>query len=199
MAPSRPLRGDRKEGPQRRKSLRQTPRCGSDVLYAGAYPAFEFSMIKHSLHGLTVLFCLVFDVSRAASATPATYGQQVVAAVLMGEAWGEGEKAMIAVAEVIRLRADRANLSPLAVVLKPRQFTCLNRTSPGDLIRRYHRQRDFEVALKIARQMYNQPESLPGHSAGATHFERVGTWAYWTRGHLPVARVGQLAFYRLAQ
>ena len=35
-----------------------------------------------------------------------TYGQQVVAAVLMAEAWGEGRDGMTAVAEVIRNRAD---------------------------------------------------------------------------------------------
>ncbi|MCC6234441.1 MAG: hypothetical protein IT580_17495, partial [Verrucomicrobiales bacterium] len=41
-----------------------------------------------------------------------SYGQQVVAAVLMAEAWGEGEVAMTAVAEVIRLRSVRAGVSP---------------------------------------------------------------------------------------
>lgn len=128
-----------------------------------------------------------------------TYGQQVVAAVLMGEAWGEGEKAMTAVAEVIRLRADRAGISPLSAVLRPRQFTCLNRTTPEALIRRYHGERDFRKALEIARQMYNRPETLPGYSRGATHFERLGTRAYWTEGHSPVAVVGKLAFYRLAR
>ena len=153
-------------------------------------------MIKQ-LSLLTACCCLTLPGPRVRAASSATYGQQVVAAVLMGEAWSEGEKAMMAVAEVIRLRADRADTSPLAVVLQPRQFTCLNRTTPRDLIRRFHRHPDFQAALKIARRMYNEPESLPGYAVGATHFERLGTWAYWTRGHRPVATVGQLAFYRL--
>jgi spore germination cell wall hydrolase CwlJ-like protein len=133
----------------------------------------------------------------AAPSTRPTYGQQVVAAVLMGEAWGEGEAAMIAVAEVIRVRADAAGLSPLAVVEQPFQFSCLNGIHPRELIGKFLRHRDFEVALRIARDMYNSPSELPGIAKGATHFERVGNRAHWTRGLQPVARFGRLDFYRI--
>jgi spore germination cell wall hydrolase CwlJ-like protein len=134
-----------------------------------------------------------------AAATPpqATYGQQVVAAVLMAEAWGEGEAAMTAVAEVIRRRADAAGRSPLWVVQQPFQFSCLNRVEPPKLIRKFMRHSDFTLALAIARRVYNRPEELTWIAQGATHFERVGTRAYWTRGHQPVARFGKLHFYRL--
>ncbi|MGE3311932.1 MAG: cell wall hydrolase [Limisphaerales bacterium] len=155
-------------------------------------------MIRH-FYLAAVVASLLLPARRveAEEAVPGTYGQQVVAAVLMAEAWGEGEKAMIAVAEVVRLRADQSGLSPLAVVLKPRQFTCLNRTTPEKLIRRFSGHPDFKASVAIARRMYNRPETLPGHSGGATHFERVGNRAYWTRGHQPVATIGLLAFYRL--
>jgi spore germination cell wall hydrolase CwlJ-like protein len=133
----------------------------------------------------------------AATSTRPTYGQQVVAAVLMGEAWGEGEAAMIAVAEVIRMRADATGLSPLAVVQQPFQFSCLNGIQPRELIGKYLRHRDFEVALRISRRMYNSPGELPGIAKGATHFERVGTRAHWTRGQPLVARFGRLDFYRV--
>lgn len=135
--------------------------------------------------------------SPAAESDLPTYGQQVVAAVLMGEAWGEGEAGMTAVAEVIRNRADAAKLSPLAVVTQRYQFTCLNRATPAKLVQKYCRHRDYQVALRIARQMYNRPQALPGHSRGATHFERHGTRADWTRGLQPVARVGRLSFFRV--
>ena len=128
----------------------------------------------------------------AATSTRPTYGQQVVAAVLMGEAWGEGEAALIAVAEVIRVRADAAGLSPLAVVQQPFQFSCLNGIEPRELIGKFLRYRDFEVALRISRCMYNSPSELPGIAKGATHFERVGTRAHWTRGHQPVASGNRL-------
>lgn len=133
----------------------------------------------------------------AAPATGPTYGQQVVAAVLMAEAWGEGQTGMTAVAEVIRARAEAAGRSPLWVVQQPRQFSCLNRTEPRELIRRFGRHPDFDVALEIARRLYNSPEALAGIANGATHFERAGTRAYWTAGHQPVARIGRLHFYRL--
>jgi spore germination cell wall hydrolase CwlJ-like protein len=133
----------------------------------------------------------------AATSTRPTYGQQVVAAVLMGEAWGEGEAAMIAVAEVIRVRADAAGLSPLAVVQQPYQFSCLNGIEPRELIGKFQRHRDFELALRISRDMYNSPSELPGIANGATHFERVGNRAHWTRGQQPVARFGRLNFYRV--
>jgi spore germination cell wall hydrolase CwlJ-like protein len=129
--------------------------------------------------------------------SPPTYGQQVVAAVLMSEAWSEGEAAMVAVAEVIRARADAAGLSPLAIVQQPFQFSCLNEIAPRELIVRCARHRDFQVALRISRCLYNTPELLPGIAKGATHFERVGTRAHWARGHQPVARLGALNFYRL--
>lgn len=132
-----------------------------------------------------------------AQPTPPTYGQQVVAAVLMAEAWGEGEAAMTAVAEVIGLRAEQAGRSPLWVVQQPLQFSCLNRVEPRQLIRRFHRHRDFTVALGIARRLYNAPETLPGIARRATHFERAGTRAYWTAGHQPVVRIGRLDFYRI--
>ncbi len=133
----------------------------------------------------------------AAATTTFTYGQQVVAAVLMAEAGGEGEAAMVAVAEVIRLRADHAGMTPLAVVQQPFQFSCLNGIQPRKLIGRFQGRRDFEVALRISRRMYNSPERLPGIAMGATHFERAGTRPYWTRGLQPVARFGRLNFYRL--
>jgi len=133
----------------------------------------------------------------ATMATVPTYGQQVVAAVLMAEAWGEGETGMTAVAEVIQVRAQAAGRSPLWVVQQPRQFSCLNRAEPRELIRRFWRHPDFDVALEIARRLYNSPEALAGFAKGATHFERAGTRAYWTAGHQPVARIGRLHFYRL--
>ncbi|MCC7374853.1 MAG: cell wall hydrolase [Verrucomicrobiales bacterium] len=146
-----------------------------------------------------VVCCLRGGDLKAASQPPAPYGQQVVAAVLMGEAWGEGVPAMTAVAEVIRRRADLKGISPLAVVVQPKQFTCLNRCTPEELVRRFQDEPDFQKALRIARRLYNHPASLPGHSRGATHFERVGTRAYWSRGHQPVARLGQLAFYKITE
>lgn len=125
----------------------------------------------------------------------ATYGQQVVAAVLLAEARSEGPRGMWGVAEVIRTRADGYGLSPLAVVKMKRQFSCLNDTTPPRLIRRHWNDPDWPTALQIARTTYNAPQQLPGFTHGATHFH--SDQAFWSRGHRPIAIIGKLKFYRL--
>jgi spore germination cell wall hydrolase CwlJ-like protein len=145
------------------------------------------------------LLCFLFVFSVQAAEKPrGTYGQQVVAAVLMAEAWGEGPEAMTAVAEVIRRRADEWGVSPLAVVKRVKHFSCLNSTCPEQLLRKFHRKPDFDVALKIARTAYNRPDDLPGLARGATHFHDHSKTPYWASGERPVAVIGNLSFYRLS-
>ena len=50
----------------------------------------------------------------------------IVAATLFGEAGGEGEKGMKAVANVIKNRSVSQNKTPTQVVLKPKQFSMWN-------------------------------------------------------------------------
>ena len=145
-------------------------------------------------------FYLLFLLCFSAQASPelsGTYGQQVVAAVLMAEAWGEGTEGMTAVAEVIRRRADEWGMSPLAVVKRVKHFSCLNRTRPETLLRKFYRKPDFVLALEIAKTVYNTPQNLPGFSRGATHFHDHSKTPYWATGELPVAVIGNLSFYRL--
>ncbi len=126
-----------------------------------------------------------------------TYGQKMVAAVLMGEAWGDGTTGMGAVAEVVRNRAAESGLSPLAVVSSPRQFSCLNRATVEQLYGKYSRHPDYQKALKISRLLYNQPKSLGRSTRGANHFTRTDERPEWSQGRQPVAIIGGHAFYRL--
>lgn len=128
-------------------------------------------------------------------AEAATYGQQVVAAVIMGEAEGEGELGMLAVAEVIRTRADRRKLSPLAIVKQRKQFSCLNKVSPQQLIRMHWRKKEWKQALRISRLMYNEPEKLPGITKGSTHYANFVP--YWAKGKKPVVKIGKHYFWNL--
>jgi hypothetical protein len=122
-----------------------------------------------------VVCCLRGGDLKAASPSPAPYGQQVVAAVLMGEAWGEGEAAMTAVAEVIRRRADLKGISPLAVVVQPKQFTCLNRCSPEDLVP------SFPERTRFPEGPAHRPSPLQPAQHAARPFARRD--AFRTRGH----------------
>ena len=142
--------------------------------------------------GFVVLIALHLLASAPAQA--ATYGQKVVAAVLLAEARGEGRAGMIAVAEVIRNRADRLGFSPLAVVKVPRHFSCLDATTPENLIRRFWKNPLWVEAVEIARMVYNEPDRLPGITCGATHY--VNGEAWWSKGHEPVVVIGRHRFFR---
>lgn len=131
-----------------------------------------------------------------ASIQAATYGQKVVAAVLLAEARGEGDRGMIAVAEVIRRRADQKGVSPLGVV-RPGAFSSLNGTSQDRLLRRFENHPLFVKAVEIARVMYNEPEHLGNLTQSATHFTHKNEKPYWSIGRSPVAVIGNHAFYRL--
>jgi hypothetical protein len=130
------------------------------------------------------------------AASTATYGQEVLAAVLLAEARGEGEVGMRAVAEVVRRRADAHGVTMLSV-LKPGAFSSLNGTNRDALLRRFHRHPLFPKALQIARQAYNEPESLGNLTQGANHFTHKRERPYWSAGFHPVAVIGNHAFYLL--
>lgn len=129
------------------------------------------------------------------------YQERAVAAVLMGEAWGEGSNGMLAVGEVIHERSVRLERSPLQVVTAGHRgvhaFSCLNGTSINALIRKFAPVPDYQVALRIARLVCRSPEQLPGITQGATHFVLATEQPYWAEGHEPVAIIGAHAFYRL--
>jgi spore germination cell wall hydrolase CwlJ-like protein len=126
-----------------------------------------------------------------------TYQEKVVAAVLLGEAWCQGRVGMVAVAEVIRQRSRERDLTPLQVVTQHKAFSCLNRTTPDRLVRRYQDEPAFAEALGVARVLCVEPHKLPGITNSANHFTRVDERPRWARGQRPVAVIRSHAFYRL--
>ena len=147
---------------------------------------------------ISMALFLGLGLSTVPQASAATYGQEIVAAVLLAEARGEGDKGMKAVAEVIRNRADKKGVSMLSVV-KPGAFTSLNGTDRDALLRRFRYHPMFDDALRIARTAYNEPHRLPNVSRNATHFAHKSEVPWWARGKRPVARIGNHVFYRLAR
>jgi hypothetical protein len=141
-----------------------------------------------------VLGSLVAGLSSSAWAAP--YGQEVMAAVLLAEARGEGVAGMMAVAEVIRCRADQKGQGILST-LRPGAYSSLNGTTHKGLVRKLRGHPLFPKALEIARLAYNQPHRLGNLTRGATHFTHKKEKPYWAVGHYPVATIGNHAFYRL--
>ena len=144
---------------------------------------------------LHIMAAGMMALSANAGVQSSTYGERVVAAVLMGEAEGEGEAGMMAVAEVVRNRAVERRCSPLQVVCRKRAFSCLNGKTTEQLYQEHCRSPLFKTALRIAKTLYNSPRDLPGTTQGATFYDLRDAKPRWLFEVRQVAIIGQHAFY----
>ncbi len=119
---------------------------------------------------------------------------QAVAAVIIGEAGGEGEVGMQAVANVIANRKGTA----FEVISRRHQF-CAARSVVVDktetwqeLIDRRKKHPRWEVALDYAKRI----EQLPDVTNGATHFHTPAVNPKWAKILAFKKRIGNHLFYR---
>lgn len=118
----------------------------------------------------------------------------LVAAILLGEARGEGPKGITAVADVIRNRCIARRMTPVEVVTQRLQFSSLR---PG-LVADMRREAQWPVAVLLARQLHTDPTRIPSLTRGATHFESsIGEPPYWALGRKPTVKIGNHSFYKL--
>ena len=128
--------------------------------------------------------------------TPAA---DTLARTLFGEARGEGEKGMIAVACVIMNRVKKPGWwgnSVETVCRKPWQFSCWNTSDPNKPIIEHVTEADhqFALACHIAEQAVSG--KLEDITHGATHYyDRRAHEPYWARGLKPVVEIGHHKFY----
>lgn len=138
----------------------------------------------------------------AGSLFGSTYEQRVTAAVLMGEAWGEGRVGMLAVGEVISQRVRESGWRPLRVVTHGNKhgkhaFSCLNGTTPEALVKKFHREPAYQTALEVAQLVCEAPDRLSAVTRSSNFFTRVGEKPSWARGRKPVVIIRNHAFYRI--
>jgi spore germination cell wall hydrolase CwlJ-like protein len=149
---------------------------------------------------LGLAFIILMLLGESSGRAP-SYQEKAVAAVLMGEAWGEGTLGMTAVGEVIRERANRLKRTPLRIVTTGKNgfhaFSCLNGTDIDALIGKFEKAPEYRKALKVSRMVCRFPSQLPGITHGATHFVISTELPYWAEGYEPVVVIGAHAFYRL--
>jgi hypothetical protein len=147
----------------------------------------------------------------ALAAAPLPGGADVIdtlARTLWGEAQGEGDAGMAAVAHVVfnRLEARRWwGADVVAVCRKPWQFGCWNpaeRVHPR-LLAVTGADAIFGRATDIARTLLQLQVQAPAErvrldrTAGATHYHsRNIALPRWARGQMPCARIGQHLFYQ---
>ncbi len=133
----------------------------------------------------------------------------VLARTLWGEARGEGDSGMQAIACVVLNRVQVAQNAPsekywwgnniIQVCQKPYQFSCWNRADPNFQKLQAVDETDlyFATALRIARRA--AVGKLKDSTNGATHYHVDNTKPYWSRGETPVTIIGHHIFYRLIE
>ncbi len=130
----------------------------------------------------------------------------VLARTLWGEARGEGNIGLQAVANVVQNRVKIAEnrggkfwwgANIIQVCQKPYQFSCWNRSDPSfrKLQAVDERNLYFATALRIARRAVL--DLLPDVTKGATHYHANYVSPYWSEGKTPTVTIGNHIFYKL--
>lgn len=131
----------------------------------------------------------------------------VLARTLWGEARGEGDKGMEAVAAVVLNRVAYAEGRAgywwgndiISVCQKPYQFSCWNRSDPSYLKLQAvtDKDRHFATALRIARRAV--AGTLIDATVGASHYHADYVSPYWAKGQKPTVTIGRHIFYNLME
>ncbi len=129
----------------------------------------------------------------------------VLARTLWGEARGEGDIGMLAVANVILNREKIAKKKGkfwwgnniIQICQKPYQFSCWNRSDPNFRKLQSVDKRDlyFATAVRIANRAVTGV--LEDITSGATHYHASSITPYWAKGQAPIEVIGAHKFYRL--
>lgn len=129
----------------------------------------------------------------------------VLARTLWGEARGEGQGGMEAVASVILNRVAVARRldgywwgnTIIQVCQKPYQFSCWNKLDPNfkKLLAVDEGDIHFATALRVARRAVLG--FIKDKTGEATHYHALGIQPNWALGQTPTARIGYHVFYAL--
>ena len=123
---------------------------------------------------------------------------QVVAAVIIGEAGGEGEVGMLAVAGVIKNRMGQSR-SAYEVVTRPFQFAAysnpvLKKEMPiEDFVAKAALHSRWPYAMLLAEKI--SESSIVDITEGATHFHTASTSPYWSKIFQFKVQIGNHKFY----
>ena len=123
-----------------------------------------------------------------------TWQDRCVAAVLIGEAGNQGTNGLLAIMEVIHNRVTLNGRTAYQNISKPKQFSCLNGTTPELLYRKYRNHFMYSTALAITALPSTQ---MPGWTKGAVCFTRKTEKPSWSKRMNHVATIGDHAFYSL--
>jgi spore germination cell wall hydrolase CwlJ-like protein len=116
--------------------------------------------------------------------------QQVIAITILGEARGEGQRGMYAVACVVSQRAKERKLTGAQVCLQKLQFSCNNKGLNKKLLDTPQ----AEYAMMLAKNIHNLDLTFTKH---ANHYHTKRVKPYWSKGKRPVVTIGNHVFFKL--
>lgn len=129
----------------------------------------------------------------------------VIGLTLYGEARGEGPEGRIAVANVIRNRAQQRKLTPRAVCLQPLQFSCWNEHDPNrDLLLATAAAPSIGPLVRECRWIAQGliADAFVDNTHGATHYLTLALLEShppsWAKGQRVLTTIGHHAFMRVA-
>ena len=130
----------------------------------------------------------------------------IVAAVIIAEGGGESKRGMSSIYEVIHTRASHKGTSCATEVMRRKQFSCLNNTSPAGLVRRVsghkHYRWVYDELLKfVPLTMFTVQENthkLNRNRADHYYAHKQIAKPYWV-GALEGKVVGNHKFYKLVK
>ena len=147
------------------------------------------------------MIILVFVLVACASAIAEEKDSDVVAMTILGEARGEGEAGMYAVACVIAQRSiewkrNGKAITPKQVCLQDWQFSCWNKNDPNrkklPTLLKTHQHAAYAKMLAV--NIKNLQRSYVGN---ADHYCHVNTHNKWTRKGKSIKVIGKHKFYKL--
>jgi spore germination cell wall hydrolase CwlJ-like protein len=119
-----------------------------------------------------------------------TQQEKIIAVTILGEARGEGEAGMYAVACVIAQRAQERKISADKVCTQKLQFSCNN----GGINYRLLETPQAKYALTLASNINNLNTAFVKQ---ANHYCTTNINPYWSKGKTPVKVIGNHKFYKL--
>ncbi len=124
---------------------------------------------------------------------------QVIAAVIVTEAGGEGQAGMRAVASVINNRAQASGQSPYFLVTRPGQFDGIraivkNEIRAEDFVIKCASHPRWAYSMLLAEKV--NAGTMPDTVYGSTHFHNLSLTPYWAKIFPFKVQIGRHRFYR---
>jgi spore germination cell wall hydrolase CwlJ-like protein len=153
------------------------------------------------LWGMALYAILSFAAYTVSADEALTPDERIVALTILGEARGEKNAGMYAVACVIQKRAEERKLTLAQICKQPKQFSCWNKGQEKylDLMARLLKSPipQAKYAKSLARAMCAGGKLVQAFTGEANHYHADYVTPYWIRGAKPTRVIGKHLFYKL--